>query len=83
LSTNFPNLQLPKIGNAHRLIHIHKNVPGIMAQINGLFARHEINITGQFLMTREEIGYCITDVNKDYDLLTIMSITTSVLLTLM
>ncbi|WP_207426541.1 HAD-IB family phosphatase [Pedobacter sp. SYSU D00535] len=67
LSTNFPNLQLPKIASAHRLIHIHSNVPGIMAQINQVFARHNINILGQFLMTNQQIGYAITDVSAQYD----------------
>lgn len=67
LSANFPNLQLPKVAKAHRLIHIHKNVPGIMAQINQIFAKHNINIMSQFLMTNEKIGYAITDVNSQYD----------------
>lgn len=67
LSSNFPNLQLPKIDKSHRLIHIHKNVPGIMAKINTVFAKHDINIVGQFLMTNPEIGYAITDINAQYD----------------
>ncbi|WP_231460468.1 HAD-IB family phosphatase [Pedobacter sp. Leaf132] len=67
LSSNYPNLQLPKIDKSHRLIHIHKNVPGIMAQINTVFAKHNINIVGQFLMTNTEIGYAITDINTEYD----------------
>ncbi|WP_443945062.1 HAD-IB family phosphatase [Pedobacter sp. AW1-32] len=67
LSQNFPNLQLPKIDKSHRLIHIHKNVPGIMAKINTVFAKHDINIVGQFLMTNSEIGYAITDINTEYD----------------
>lgn len=67
LSSNFPNLQLPRMENAHRLIHIHKNVPGIMAQINQVFALHQINIVGQFLMTNPQIGYAITDVSAQYD----------------
>lgn len=67
LSSNFPNLQLPKIAGAHRLIHIHQNVPGIMAQINQVFAQHQINILGQFLMTNPQIGYVITDVSAHYD----------------
>ncbi|MGM9476799.1 HAD-IB family phosphatase [Pedobacter sp. GSP4] len=67
LSSNFPNLQLPKIDKSHRLIHIHKNVPGIMAKINTVFAKHDINIVGQFLMTNAEIGYAITDINAEYD----------------
>ena len=67
LSSNFPNLQLPKVANAHRLIHIHKNVPGIMAQINQIYANHNINILSQFLMTNSSIGYAITDVSAQYD----------------
>ncbi|MCX2495811.1 HAD-IB family phosphatase [Pedobacter sp. PF22-3] len=67
LSANFPNLQLPKIEKSHRLIHIHKNVPGIMAKINTVFAKHDINIVSQFLMTNPEIGYAITDINAQYD----------------
>ena len=67
LSSNFPQLQLPRMSGAHRLIHIHKNVPGIMAQINRVFAHHNINIVGQFLMTNASIGYAITDVNSEYD----------------
>ncbi|AMQ00727.1 Phosphoserine phosphatase [Pedobacter cryoconitis] len=67
LSVNFPNLQLPRIDASHRLIHVHHNVPGIMAQINTVFAKHNINIVGQFLMTNSLIGYAITDINAEYD----------------
>lgn len=67
LSVNFPNLQLPRMEKSHRLIHIHQNLPGIMAQINTIFAAHDINIVGQFLMTNAQIGYAITDINAEYD----------------
>jgi D-3-phosphoglycerate dehydrogenase / 2-oxoglutarate reductase len=66
-SVNFPNLTLPILDNAHRLIHIHKNVPGILAKINRILADHGINIVGQYLKTNESIGYVITDINKEYD----------------
>lgn len=66
-SVNFPNLVLPTLENAHRLIHIHDNVPGILAKINSALASHGINIAGQYLKTTEHIGYVITDINKDYD----------------
>ncbi len=66
-SCNFPDLQPPRINNAHRLIHIHKNVPGILAKINDVFARHNINIVGEFLVTNPQIGYVITDVDHGYD----------------
>ncbi|QSE96601.1 phosphoglycerate dehydrogenase [Fulvivirga lutea] len=66
-SVNFPNLQLPKLQNAHRLIHIHHNMPGILAKINNVLADHAINIVGQYLKTNETIGYVITDIDKEYD----------------
>lgn len=67
LSINLPNLQLPEIRDAHRLIHLHENVPGIMAKINNILARHSINIVGQYLKTNEYIGYVITDIAKEYE----------------
>src|SRR5690349_2191144 len=66
-SVNFPNLTLPTLENAHRLIHIHDNVPGILAKINQILADNGINIVGQYLKTNEQIGYVITDINKEYD----------------
>jgi len=65
-SVNFPQIQLPSLQGAHRLLHIHRNVPGILAQINGILAKNKINILGQYLKTTEQIGYVITDVNKKY-----------------
>lgn len=66
-SVNFPNLQLPTLENAHRLIHIHHNKPGIIAHINRILATHDINVVGQYLKTNETIGYVITDIDKAYD----------------
>ncbi len=66
-SVNFPNLQLPALRNAHRLIHIHRNVPGILAKINNVLAENNINILGQYLKTNETIGYVITDVDTSYN----------------
>lgn len=66
-SVNFPNLALPTLENAHRLIHIHDNVPGILACINQVLANHGINIVGQYLKTNELIGYVITDIDKEYN----------------
>jgi D-3-phosphoglycerate dehydrogenase len=65
-SVNFPNIQLPT-QQAHRLIHIHANVPGVLANINNVLAQHHVNILGQYLKTNELIGYVITDINKQYD----------------
>jgi D-3-phosphoglycerate dehydrogenase len=66
-SVNYPNLQLPEQKNSHRLIHTHKNTSGILAQINQVLAKHNINILGQYLKTNETIGYVITDIEQEYD----------------
>jgi D-3-phosphoglycerate dehydrogenase len=66
-SVNLPNLQLPAQKEAHRLLHIHKNTAGILANINRILAEHQINILGQYLKTNEEIGYVITDIDRAYD----------------
>ncbi len=66
-AVNFPNIRLPKQLNAHRFLHIHKNVPGIMARINKVLAEFDMNITGQYLSTDNEVGYVITDLDKEYN----------------
>lgn len=66
-SSNFPNIQPPSINQAHRFIHIHKNVPGVIAHINNILAKHKINIDSQFLLTNNAIGYVIIDVHANYD----------------
>ena len=66
-AVNFPNIRLPKQNNAHRFLHIHRNVPGIMAKINEVLAKYEMNITGQYLSTDSEVGYVISDLDKDYN----------------
>lgn len=66
-AVNFPNIRLPKQNKAHRFLHIHKNVPGIMAKINEVLAKYEMNISGQYLSTDNEVGYVITDLDKEYN----------------
>lgn len=65
-SVNMPSVQLPIQKNQHRILHIHKNVAGILAKINLVIASHQINISGQYLKTNEEIGYVIMDIETDY-----------------
>ena len=65
-SVNFPEVQLPILQDSHRILHVHKNVPGIMAKLNSVFAKHLINIKGQYLNTNETTGYVIADVDKAY-----------------
>ena len=66
-AVNFPNIRLPRQVNAHRFLHIHQNIPGVMAKINKVLAEYDMNITGQYLSTDEKVGYVITDLNKDYN----------------
>lgn len=66
-AVNFPNIRLPKQENKHRFLHIHKNVPGIMAKVNKVLAKYELNISGQFLSTDPDVGYVIVEVDKEYN----------------
>ena len=66
LSVNMPNVDLPVRAGAHGLVHIHRNTPGVLATINSIFAEHRINIEGQALSTRGDVGYVITDIASDY-----------------
>ncbi|WP_019668757.1 phosphoglycerate dehydrogenase [Eudoraea adriatica] len=66
-AVNFPNIRLPKQNKAHRFLHIHRNVPGIMAKINDVLATYEMNISGQYLSTDSDVGYVITDLDRDYN----------------
>jgi D-3-phosphoglycerate dehydrogenase len=54
---------LPQEG-AHRILHIHRNVPGVLSEINTQLAKHHINILGQYLKTNDEIGYVVLDVDR-------------------
>jgi D-3-phosphoglycerate dehydrogenase / 2-oxoglutarate reductase len=67
LSVNLPGLALPEQTGAHRLAHIHVNTPGVLAQINSLLADHGVNIEGQFLGTKAQTGYVITDLSARAD----------------
>jgi D-3-phosphoglycerate dehydrogenase / 2-oxoglutarate reductase len=66
-AVNFPRIQLPAVKNTHRLLHIHKNVPGVLSQLNSIFASNSVNVISQFLRTDENIGYVIADVDKEYN----------------
>ena len=63
-SHTVPALALPPQEGSHRILHIHKNVPGVLSQINTLLSNNRINILGQYLKTNEEIGYVVLDVDK-------------------
>ncbi|AVY67117.1 phosphoglycerate dehydrogenase [Xanthomonas translucens] len=61
-AVNFPEVTLPEHAESLRLLHIHRNVPGVLSQINELFSRHNVNIDGQFLRTDPKVGYVVIDV---------------------
>ena len=66
LSVNLPGVALPVVPGTHRLVHLHQNVPGVLAKINQLLAEHDANIEGQLLGTRDELGYVLTDIGTEY-----------------
>jgi D-3-phosphoglycerate dehydrogenase len=66
LSVNLPGVALPRTPGTCRLVHLHRNVPGVLATINQLLAEHGSNIEGQLLGTRDDLGYVLTDVATEY-----------------
>jgi D-3-phosphoglycerate dehydrogenase len=66
LSVNLPEIALGGTSGAHRLVHLHQNVPGVLAAINGVLAQHGVNVEGQLLRTRDELGYVLTDIGSEY-----------------
>ena len=63
-SVNFVEVDLPQQANAHRILHIHKNVPGVLSAINKVFSEKSINIEAQYLQTDPDIGYVVIDIAK-------------------
>ena len=66
LSVNLPQVALPPAAGTHRLAHLHRNVPGVMAEINSVLAAHNVNVEAQLLGTRGDLGYALTDIGIDY-----------------
>jgi len=64
-SVNFPEVTLPSHPGSHRILHVHKNVPGMMTQINQFFSTNDINIRAQYLQTVRDIGYVVTDIDQE------------------
>lgn len=65
-SVNFPEVALPAHPGKHRLLHIHRNVPGILGRINQILSENSINISGQYLQTNESVGYVVIDVDAEH-----------------
>ena len=66
-AVNFPEVTLPEHTGSKRLMHIHRNVPGILSQINDIFSREGVNIDGQFLRTHPKVGYVVIDITASED----------------
>lgn len=66
MSVNLPGLALPQAPGTSRLTLIHRNVPGVMATVNGVFAEHKVNVEAQLLGTRGELGYVVTDIGASF-----------------
>ncbi len=65
-AVNFPQVTVPVKENTHRLLHIHHNVPGVLSAVNNLFAQANINVLAQSLMTEENVGYLVIDVERSH-----------------
>ncbi|MEM7220005.1 MAG: phosphoglycerate dehydrogenase [Pseudomonadota bacterium] len=64
-AVNFPEVALPEHPGQHRLLHIHRNQPGVMSAVNQVFSELGVNITGQYLQTTPEVGYVVIDVDTE------------------
>ena len=64
-AVNFPQVTLPSHLGTYRLLHIHRNQPGVMAKVNAIFSERGINIAGEYLQTADTIGYVVVDFDID------------------
>lgn len=64
-AVNFPEVSLPIHTTAHRIINIHRNIPGVLSEINNIFSSRGANIAGQSLQTKDDFGYVVTDIEQD------------------
>jgi D-3-phosphoglycerate dehydrogenase len=65
-AVNFPEVSLPEHPGQHRLLHVHRNMPGMLSAINQILSESKVNIAGQYLQTNSRIGYVVIDVESDY-----------------
>ncbi|MGB8223521.1 MAG: phosphoglycerate dehydrogenase [Polyangiales bacterium] len=64
-AVNFPQVSIPDHLNHRRILHIHRNEPGVMEQINRVFAKHGVNVAAQYLETQADVGYVVMDIELD------------------
>jgi D-3-phosphoglycerate dehydrogenase len=65
-AVNFPQVALPAHANTHRLLHVHRNMPGVISCINQLFSQYNINVAAQYLQTNDKVGYVVVDIEAEY-----------------
>ena len=65
-SVNFPEVALPAHADKHRLLHTHRNTPGVLSAINQIFAENKINIGAQYLQTNDDMGYVVIDIDAQH-----------------
>lgn len=66
-SVNLPNVSLSEVSGGHRLLHAHRNQPGVLAALNSVLASAGMNVLAQHLKTDERTGYVVVDVDRAYD----------------
>jgi D-3-phosphoglycerate dehydrogenase len=64
-AVNFPHVDLPPTPGKHRILNVHKNVPGVLRDINRIVSDRDANITAQVLATDPDIGYLVMDLDRD------------------
>jgi len=64
-AVNFPEVSLPEYPGKHRVLHIHRNQPGVLSAINAVFSEQAINIAAEYLQTDAKVGYVVIDVETD------------------
>jgi D-3-phosphoglycerate dehydrogenase len=62
---NFPSVELPPLAGAHRVLNVHRNVPGVLRDIHKIVSERNGNVLGQVLATDPEIGYLVMDLDKE------------------
>ncbi len=66
-AVNVPEVELPSHPGMHRILHFHRNAPGVLQRVNALFAERGVNVLGQYLMTDPRVGYLVMDVAREVD----------------
>lgn len=64
-AVNFPQIEMPQAPGTHRILNVHRNVPGVLRDVNRIVSERNANIHSQMLSTDSEIGYLIMDLDQD------------------